>query len=348
MTVGRLALAVCTLVALAAPDLAAQPSRRDPDRERARELFERAVQLMENQDWSAALVQLEASFRLQPTQVGLFNMGLCYKGLRRYGAAIGAFQRLVDEFADRGSEARVALARTELRNLRGLFGTVEVRVDVPGAEITVDGTVIGTAPLAAPLELAAGNHVIRAHHEGRTPAEHEVGVIAGAATSVELTLRAIEAPELAADHPPPDAPPSPPPPDRPVRRPRRARGHSAPAAERHGLRPVWFWSTAGLAAAGAVTTTILGALVVAGDADYRASRPRLASDRDAGKQLALFTDVALGVAIVAAVGAVLLYGPTEFAARPDVDGASARRRPRLSPSLAARAGTWSIGLSGEL
>jgi hypothetical protein len=292
-------------VALAVLALAGVAEAQDADAQRARELFERGVQLMQNEDWSAALVQLEESFRLRPTQVALFNMGLCHKGLRRYGAAIRAFERMIVELGDRAPGNRVELARAEIQALRALFGTVTVEVQPAGARIFVDGEPAGTAPLAEPLELSAGNHVIRATGEGLTADTVTIAVIAGASTTVRLAPPAL--PPAPPEHPNPPPPPPhvqtriPPTPPPPIVR-----------DERHGLAPMWFWSSAGLAGAGAVVTAILGGLVVSGDADYRESRVRLESEREDGRRLALFTDVALGVTLLAAVGAVLLYGPTDF------------------------------------
>jgi len=331
------ALALSAALALATTTAAAQPAGRDPDAARARELFERAVELMRNEDWSAALVQLEESFRLRPTQVALFNMGLCLKGLRRYGAAIRAFERLILEFSDRGAN-RVELARAEVQGLRALFGTVEVVVDAPGVELRVDGDVVGVSPLAEPLELAAGNHVIAARREGFRPAEQSVAVIAGAAVTVHLAPAPIDAPAPAPEVPPrvprvDPPPPSPPAPRLPT---------SPPAAGSRGPSPAFFWSAVGLAGAGAIATAILGGLVVAGDADYRSSRVRLASDREDGRRLALYTDVALGVSVVAAVGAVLFYAKTDFGGGRDAEGGASSS----NVSLDVRADACSVVLSG--
>lgn len=326
MTAGRAALALGALLFVSTPELAAQRTSPDPESARARELFERAVQLMETQDWSAALALLDASVRLRPTQVGLYDMGLCLKELGRTGEAIAAFERVLGEFADRGSAARAARARAELDALRAASGTVAVVVPVQGAEVLVDGAVVGTAPLPAPLVLRAGDHVIAARHGGYEPAERRLTIVGGTVTSAELALRPIPAPEPLPPAPPPPEDPLPPPPP------------PGPAPVDGGLRPFWFWSAAGLTGAATITTAILAALVVSGDADYRESRVRLASDREEGRRLALFTDVALGVSIVAAVATVLLWARTDFDERPS----------RLEVTATAGRGGGSIVLGGAL
>jgi hypothetical protein len=337
----RVALALGALLFLGSSELAAQPTPPDSESARARELFERAVQLMESQDWNAALALLDASVRLRPTQVGLYDMGLCLKELGRTGEAIAAFERVVTEFADRGSAVRALRARAELQALRGSSGTVEVLVNVPGAEVLVDGAVVGTAPLPAPLVLGAGDHVIGARHTAHEPVHRAMTIVAGAAATAELVLRETPAPE-----PPPRAPPpreAPPPPD--DERALRQR-HAPPPRLDGGLRPLWFWSAAGLTGAAAVTTAVLAVVVVVGDADYRESRVRLSSDREEGKRLALLTDVALGVSIVAAVGTVLLWARTDFDDRPVAR--SARRPLRLRVSATLGRGLGSIAIGGDL
>lgn len=341
MTGRRLALVAGAVVVLCASTAAAQS-----DTTRARELFQRGVTLMENQDWGAALVQLEESFRLHPTQVALFDMGLCLKGLRRYREAIAAFERLVDEFSDRGTEARVALARTELDALRALFGTVRVEVRPAGAEILVDGELVGTGPLAEPVALVGGTHVVQARLAGHEAVERQVAVVVGANTTVELALAPVA---------PPAGPAA-----GPARAPRHVRGRAPPP--RSGvptrvptqveriptptqriptptqveLPPFWFWSAVAVAGAGAVTTAVLGSLVISGDADYRDSRVRLAADREDGRRLALLTDVALGVSLASAIVAGTLYARTRF------NGAGATR---VRPEVLAMCGGPGLGLA---
>ncbi|MBI2895536.1 MAG: PEGA domain-containing protein [Deltaproteobacteria bacterium] len=116
--------------------------------------------------------------------------GLCLKALHRYQEAIAAFERLLREFSTGGSDESRALARTEIQNLRALMGSVRIVVSVPAAEVLVDGAAVGTSPIAAPVDLVGGNHVIQARREGFEAAEERVAVVAGETASVDLTLLA--------------------------------------------------------------------------------------------------------------------------------------------------------------
>ncbi|MBM4395125.1 MAG: PEGA domain-containing protein [Deltaproteobacteria bacterium] len=124
-----------------------------------------------------------------------------------------------------------------------------VRCDCPGARVEVDGTPVGTGPLARAVPVRPGRHVVTvwsAAGEGRS---RQVEVPVGRAVRVEVE---------AAGGPPSPPTPSPatlPPPSPPVR---AAAQTPAPAetvsarAERRGPTP-WTWVTIGLGSAMVVT-----------------------------------------------------------------------------------------------
>lgn len=65
---------------------------------------------------------------------------------------------------------------------------LRVEVSEPGAEIAIDGAVVGVSPLADPRTLAPGTHVVRATKQGFEPVEVKQEVTAGAEASTLLTL----------------------------------------------------------------------------------------------------------------------------------------------------------------
>lgn len=66
-------------------------------------------------------------------------------------------------------------------------GTVALTSNVEDAEITVDGSLVGTAP--AKLTLAPGKHKIIAALEGYEPWEKEIEVLPGSEVSLKATLK---------------------------------------------------------------------------------------------------------------------------------------------------------------
>jgi hypothetical protein len=79
--------------------------------------------------------------------------------------------------------------------------SVRVRVNVPEAEVLVDGQVVGRAPLTDAIYVEPGKHIIGARHAGHIDAQQEIELAAGNTQDLELTLAAAPA-----DHPvnPPD------------------------------------------------------------------------------------------------------------------------------------------------
>jgi hypothetical protein len=310
---GRRRATVAILVAVATITAAgARAQEPPPAAEQARQAFERALVLMEEERWEPAVAELEVSLQLRSTQVALFNLALCLRQLHRVREAIAQLERFEQEFGGQATAERLAAVAEELRSLRSLPGRARVEVNVAGAAVAVDGRILGTSPLPEPIDPPEGRHTFEAHAAGREAARQEVEVLPGEVVVAHLVL-----PERAPDPPEPAVTPT-----RPAPFPR------GPTDRQSGLRPVWFWSAAGLTAAAAISTAVLGTLVVTADASYEADEGRTSADQDAGKRLVLYTDVSLGIAVGAAVGAVVLYALTDFGGDGD------RAASMLAPALA--------------
>ena len=97
-----------------------------------------------------------------------------------------------------------------LAAIRGLIGTVIV-VGPAGAVVSVDGTVVGRLPLAAPVRVPEGSVRVRGTALGHKPAEVDAAVAGGAETTVTLDLGVPIPPPFPAapiidDEPPPASP----------------------------------------------------------------------------------------------------------------------------------------------
>jgi hypothetical protein len=110
-------------------------------------------------------------------------------------ASLLGLTREAAEFLDRclrtpppdQSAEQALLVETELVMVRQSVASVAVSVNVPGAEILIDGRALGRAPLPAPLFLEPGEHVILAEVAGRAAAE-ALTLGAGDARSVRLHI----------------------------------------------------------------------------------------------------------------------------------------------------------------
>jgi hypothetical protein len=314
-----LRFAPAVVVLLGVSSVFAQPAA--DERARARVAFERGVVEMEAGRWQPALDAFQESIDIRATQVAILNAGNCLENLHRVREAIQMYERFLADFGREATAQRRAHAEEKIRSLRATMGTLTIAVDVAGAAISVDGESAGTAPLAQPLLLPAGPHVVVARVDGRPDATMTATVRAGETTQIALVIPAA----------PPDEPePEPEPEPAPV----APQPEPGVPARSSGLSPTFFWMTAGLAVVGAIGTSILGGLVIAKDAEYRDSVPRTEKDQSAGERLVLMTDVALGVTVVAAVGAVILLTQTDFGGSDDVEPAHARLELDLGPASA--------------
>jgi len=245
----------------------------------ARQAFERAVQRMRRERWAEGEAELRRSLALHPTQVAAFDLGLCVKEQGRFAEAMAIFERFLVEFGDEASEERRAEVEHELEALRAMPGYARVLVDVDGAEIYVDGRKVGTSPLADAIELPGGGHDFEARLSGYPSARAQVDVRAHAETEVRLDLGEPEAP--------PDAGPS-------------------------GVRPIFFWTAAGVAAIGVLATTVFGVMALHADAEYRDAAVRTRADRSDGLALVHAADVSLTIAVFAGVFAGVFYTQTDW------------------------------------
>src|SRR5437588_12657547 len=75
-----------------------------------------------------------------------------------------------------------------LEAIRGLVGTVTLTVNEPDARVDVDGTAVGTTPLAAPLVVDLGKHSLVVSKDGFQRAERVIETVGGTEAAVMVNL----------------------------------------------------------------------------------------------------------------------------------------------------------------
>jgi hypothetical protein len=165
-------------------------ARADQDRktEEAMARFDRGVVLYQGNNFTAALAEFEAAYRLTPRYPMLFNIGVTQKRLFRYGEAVRSLRRYLDEGGANVPPERRAQVEEELALIRAVVAEVTVRVDGAPADIDVDSRAVGKTPLDGPLLLAAGPHTVGARRSGDEPAEKKIQVVSGERLEVVLEL----------------------------------------------------------------------------------------------------------------------------------------------------------------
>ncbi|MDI7267200.1 MAG: PEGA domain-containing protein [Myxococcota bacterium] len=268
----------------------------------ARTRFERGVELIGQGNYATALGEFRASFAARANPAVRYNIGVCLYALGNLVGARTEFRRyLAETDPARITEERRAEVNDALAGIDAAVGLLDIRVSLPGASITVDGSPVGQAPLPEPVALMPGEHALSVMLAGYEPHTERVSVTAGERRALGVALVALAAP------PPPVA------------------GVSRPVeAEGARLSPTWFWISAGVAGALAVGGAITGGLVQASYSDFDEAVAACNSGRDPsrcddgpgiksyGENLGSATTALFIVAGAAAAGALTLFFFTDF------------------------------------
>ena len=178
--------AILTAVLLTAVVLASGLASAD-EKADAKKHFEAGLALFNSEDFKGAVVEFEESIRLFKTKSAIFNLANCYKALKRYSESLASLKLLEGEFgAGIDAEMKSAVA-TMRKEIESTTGTLEVRVDKPGASIFVDGEIVGKSPMLVPVLLGPGYHELRVEKEGAT-AVQKVKLLSGEKKVVALKL----------------------------------------------------------------------------------------------------------------------------------------------------------------
>jgi hypothetical protein len=169
------------------------PPVEESDRERARQLFDEANQFGKRGDYRKAKSSLAAAWALVKSWDIAVNLGTAELKLGQHrdaaehlawGVREGSIK--VGETDEAVIKSRGLLAQAAMR-----VGTVKLSVDQPGATVLVDDKFVARSPLADPLYVEPGAHVISAHpnDSGAGPVDVHIQIGAGEVQDRFLRLR---------------------------------------------------------------------------------------------------------------------------------------------------------------
>ncbi len=265
------------------------------DVEAARAHYKRGVQLYEQGSYEPALSELQRAEQLAPTYKLSYNIALVQVRLGNAASALRSFR----SYLDAGGSEIPAARRTEvegyLADLVGHVATIDVTVNVGGAEVSLDERPIGTAPLFASLEVNPGPHRITATKAGYAPMTREIDAVPGERVALPFTLGPLEAGLAPAPVPSPVPVPVPVPSPAPV-----------PALTPAQPPPLWIgWTATAVLASGAVATGVAALVeshLVAEDVnDHATSAAAIHSAHQSTVTLALTSDILTASALASAI-----------------------------------------------
>ncbi|MCP4603520.1 MAG: PEGA domain-containing protein [Proteobacteria bacterium] len=156
--------------------------------EHAKEKFLKGAELFSKEDYSSALATFKESYNINPKFIVLFNIAMCHRALFQNAEAIEVFNRFLKQGQDKIKPNRRNEANSAIKELTLLVGTLKLLDPPDGAELQVDGAVIGTTPLERSLLLNPGQHMLRISLEGFSTLETAINVSVGEETVVQAAL----------------------------------------------------------------------------------------------------------------------------------------------------------------
>lgn len=176
---------IASAAVLLSRSVCAQPVPAPPV-DPARAAFEEGLQRLAERRYGDAADRLEDSLQQRPLPVTLYNLGLAYRGMRRYLLAIERFERYLAAPDLAAGPERLAAIRTELADLRAQLLVLDLSVTPAASAVFIDGSPIALGP--QPLQLDPGHHVLDVRFEGHRPVHRELTYPPGAHERIEVAL----------------------------------------------------------------------------------------------------------------------------------------------------------------
>ncbi|MBN2714277.1 MAG: tetratricopeptide repeat protein [Deltaproteobacteria bacterium] len=153
----------------------------------AKEAYQEAKQLFENEKYQEAASRFRAAYELKPSWKILYNIGQSEAAAKNHGLALEAFEMFLSEGGDDIYTDRREQVIAEVDRLRRMVGYVQVKAP-KGAVVYINNIERGTAPILMALPVSAGvRHVIHVNYRGEKLEEQEFRVVGAQKVTVEFT-----------------------------------------------------------------------------------------------------------------------------------------------------------------
>jgi hypothetical protein len=287
----------------------------------AAERYQRGLSIYAEGEYLLALVEFERAYQLAPNYRVLYNIGQVRIQLGRYAKALEALQEYLKQGGEEIANDRREAVMNDLKMLGERTAKLRLTINEPGADISLDGVVVGTAPLAEPIVVDAGEHTVEVRKGGFYDKSSFVTVAGREEAEVKVDLVKM-------------------PPSAVVER------HTDRYVEQKPDRSLmWIgWTATGTLAIGAGVVGYLG-VTKANDlesmrTDYGVTKNQLDETKNSARTLFMVSDI-MGAAAVVAGGVSLYLTLTSSSSAPEKPPASA-----TAPKVGLGVGPGSIKVSG--
>jgi PEGA domain len=128
--------------------------------------YDAGLRLYSEAEFALAVLEFERAYELTSDYRVLYNIGQVRIQLSAYARALKTLQQYLKDGEGKISPERVEQVHRDLELLAGRTATLKIEADVEGAELLVDGAVVGVSPLAAGVLVDAGEHRVTARKAG--------------------------------------------------------------------------------------------------------------------------------------------------------------------------------------
>lgn len=150
--------------------------------------FDRGYLLAQQGSLEAAIAEFKQAQALSPHPSVLYNLGQAYAASGRAVEAVQTLRKYLEQ-ADATLDAERRAQAAAVVDYQGQrIGTLELDIEPPGAELMLDGELLGKAPLSSPVQLTAGPHGLTVAHAGYTPRSVRVEIVGKSASSARVHL----------------------------------------------------------------------------------------------------------------------------------------------------------------
>jgi hypothetical protein len=164
---------------------------------KARDLWYRGVDAFRAGNYEEARRAFAECYQLMPKSDVLRNLSISEIQSGHYVSAARHLKQLLSQPGDLPSNVREE-ANSRLAQAEAQIGQLKIGVDVAGAEISIDGHVIGRSPLDGSWYIEPGQHEIIVSKAGYPAESRQVFALAGVAIPIDVSLETLRR-EQAAD-----------------------------------------------------------------------------------------------------------------------------------------------------
>lgn len=175
--------------------VSAQPSSDETASQEAQQAhrhFSLGVKLYSEGDFGPALAQFQRAYALKPHFRVLYNIAQCKFELRDYVDARATLRRYLAEGGAAALDAeRIARIEADLADLGRRIAQLDIRSNVRGAVVYVDGRKVGTTPLSQAIEVSEGQRSLSVESSTRGTKQRSTLLVGGERQTITVNFELI-------------------------------------------------------------------------------------------------------------------------------------------------------------